>query len=109
MGGHRFSFFLAVYLGEEFLGHVVTMFSIPEQLPSCWLEQLHTASPAAMYGGSSSHPCSQLLLSIMLLFHLSRHFLISFNSGLEFYQYKLGHFSSTFTTKYFIYFHEILQ
>lgn len=60
-------------------------------------------------GAPLPHPCSQLSLSVMSLFHLSRHSLISLNSALEFSQYKLCHFPSTFTTKYFIYFHEILK
>lgn len=99
LGEHRFSFFLAVHLGEEFLGHVVTMFSISEGLADCLLEQLHTLRLQQPWiRAPVSPPCSHLLLSIMLLFHLSRYSLIPFNNDLELSQYKLFAFSITFIT-----------
>lgn len=49
----RFSLFLAIHLGEEFLGHVVTMFSISEKLANCWESSCTVCIPSSLGYGST--------------------------------------------------------
>lgn len=62
---HIFSIFLDIYLGLEFLGHVITlMFTLLRELPTCSSKQLHDLIfPLA----TSPHPYQHFLLSVFIL------------------------------------------
>lgn len=64
-----FSFLLGMYLGMEFLGHMITLCLTFEKLPTSFLKCLcHFIFPAAIYGAFSFSTFSPILILSVLLF-----------------------------------------